>query len=243
MNIFALGLIQCYKGVHGTKGGIHVDRDSALHALRERYGVPVWALIGQLEVTLSDYAEVTHADLSDPRALGSILNSALPEAAVAAGLHEHGLEVRYCPNGRSNKIAGTFRSGDTEYGVSFELHLSGPQGGTSKSTHQFAGDDIETTPMFAGFAEAAPPDILLFLACHLSGTGVSVARAFFKFADKVDQRKIEVHRGAPAGAMDTIDTRPADGPAGYKLTIKKPKGDQTENGSTSDKRGDAASSS
>lgn len=220
-----------------------MDRDSALHALRERYSDPVWALIGQLEVTLSDYSKVTHADLSDPRALGSILNSALPEAAIAAGIHEHGLEVRYCPNGRSNKLSGTFRSGDLVYGVSFELHLSGPQGGTSKAAHQFAEHDVETAPLFAGFAEAAPSDLLLFLACHLSGTGASVARVFFKFADKVDQRKIEIHRSALPMRAGIAETNPADGQVGSKLTIKRPKEDQTENGSASDKRGDAASSS
>jgi hypothetical protein len=216
-----------------------LDREFALQTARERFEVPVWALIGQLEATLSDLARVRHVDLTDPRAVGSVLNSALPEAAVAADLLNHGLEVTYFRDGQSNKVSGTIEDKQ----ISFELHLCGPHGGTSKASHQFAGQDIEREPSLPGFVAEAPAGLLFFIGLHLSGTGAAVARAFLKFADGVDQRMIEIHRATQTASDEIVAHMPAEEPAGTKLTIKKPKGEQTENGSTTDQRGDAAPSS
>lgn len=226
-----------------AEGDSELDRDSALQAARERFEAPMWALIGQLEATLADFAGVQHVNLTDPRAVGSVLNGALPNAAEAASLVDHGLEVTYFRDGQSNKVVGSLEVAGEERSVSFELHLSGPRGSTSKAAHQFAGYDIEREPTFPEFEVEAPPDILLFIACHLSGTGVSIARAFLKFADGVDQRKIEIHRSAPPMTAGVVEPVPVNGPAGAKLTIKKPKGELTKNGSTTDKRRDAAPSS
>lgn len=220
-----------------------MSRDSVLQAARERFETPIWALLGQLENTLADFAKVQHIDMSDLRAVGSVLNSALPDAADAAGFTDHGLEVVHCRNGQSNKVAGTITLGDEDHQVSFELHLCGPRGGTSKMAHQFAGYDIEQEPTFPGFELDAPPDMLLFIACHLSGTGMTITRAYLKFADGVDQRKIEIHRDISTTTAGVIADAPVEGPAGAKLTIKKPKGDQEQDGGKADKRGDAASSS
>jgi len=54
---------------------------------------------------------------------------------------------------------------------------------------------------------------------------------------------IEIHRSTPFVAAGAMDNAPVNEPAGAKLTIKRPKGEETENGSTTDKRGDAAPSS
>lgn len=226
-----------------VEGDSVLNRDTALHAARERFEAPLWALIEQLEVTLSDFSNVRHVSLGDPRATGSVLNGALTDAAAAANLSDHGLSVSYCENGQSNKLTGTVKIEGKDYAVSFELHLAGPRGGTSKAAHQFAAYDIEKEPTLPGFEIAAPSDLLLFVACHLSGTGASVARAFLKFADKVDQRKIEIHRELPTEATGAVESGPVEGPSGTKLTLKKAKGDEFKHGSETDKRGDAASSS
>jgi len=220
-----------------------LDRDSALQAVRQRFEPAIWSLLGQLEVTLGGLAKVKHVDLNDPRAVGSVLNSTLPDAANAAKLSDHGLEVVYCENGRSNKVSGSLIVGGKERTASFELHLSGPRGGTSKSAHQFASYDIEGEPTFPGFEMDAPPELLFFVACHLNGTGVSIGRAYLKFADNVDQRKIEIHREVPPMAAGAEVAGPVDGPSGTKLKLKKRVGDKDENGGKADKRGDAASSS
>ncbi len=220
-----------------------MNRDNALIAARERFEAPIWALIGELEGTLADLAKVRHVDLGDPRATGSVLNGALPDAAAAANLSDHGLTVDYCENGQSNKLTGDVKIEGKDCTVSFELHLAGPRGGTSKAAHQFAAYDIESEPTLPGFEVEAPSDLLFFIACHLSGTGASVARAFLKFADKIDQRKIEIHRELPPEATGVVETAPVDGPSGTKVTLKRGKGDEFKHGSKTDKRGDAASSS
>lgn len=244
VNIFAHAVPLCYmQRVASIEGDSDLDRDSALQAARTRFENPMWAVIEQLELTLSDLSRVKHIDLADSRAVGSVLNSALSDAAVAAHLSDHGLEVTYVRDGQSNKMTGSLELMGKEHPVSFELHLSGPRGGTSKAAHQFAGRDIEREPSFPGFEVEAPTDLLFFIACHLSGTGASVERAFLKFADGVDQRMIEIHRTAPPMAADATEIAPVDGPTGARFTVKKPKGEETENGSTSDKRGDAALSS
>lgn len=203
----------------------------------------MWKLIEQLERTLVDLAKVAHASVTDLRAVGSVLNSALPDAAIAAGLADYGLEVVHCKDGQSNKVSGSLLVDGSEYTTSFELHLSGPRGGTSKAAHQFAGYDIESEPTFPGFEVEAPADLLFFVACHLSGAGVSVDRAHLKFADNIDQRKIEIHRDVPPMAAVALYAGPVDGPAGAKLRLKTIEGEKTQDGSKADKRGDAASSS
>jgi len=236
------------QGHQAVRGGSTLDRDAALQVARERFEAPLWALLGQLETTLADLGRVKHINISDPRAVGSVLNSALSDAAFAVSLAEHGLEVTHVSDGRSNKLTGSLDIDGGERIVSFELHLSGPRGGTSKSSHQFARSDfsvcdIEEQRSLFPYNVDAPDQLLFFIACHLSGTGVSVARAFLKFADGVDQRMIEIHRAAPILAAGMVEDAPIDEPAGAKLTVKKPKGEKTENGSTTDKRRDAASSS
>jgi hypothetical protein len=216
-----------------------LDRELALQAARERFEGPVWDLIQQLEGTLSDLARVKHIDLNDPRAVGSVLNSALPDAAVAANLSELGLTVAYFKDGQSNKVVASL----DDKSVSFELHLCGPKGGTSKASHQFAGKDIEREPSLPGFVGEAPPGLLFFIGLYLRGTGAAVARAFLKFADGVDQRMIEIHRPASDVSDAVLIEAPLDGPAGSKLKIKKAKGEEKENGSTTNKRGNAAPSS
>ena len=220
-----------------------MDRDTALQEARSRFEGPIWGLLGQLEQTLSSLAGVRHIDLGDARAIGSVLNAAIAEAASAADLEDHGLHVAYCENGQSNKITGKLRLAGKDHSLSFELHLCGPRGGTSKTSHQFAGYDIEGEPTFPDFEVEAPPDLLFFVACHLSGTGVSIARAFLKFADGIDQRKIEIHRAVPTAATSVVDDAPAEEPTGARLTVKKPRGEDERHGGKTDKRGDAASSS
>lgn len=233
-----------YIPIYTMVGGDSVlNRDTALQAAREHLEVPVWGLLSQLEATLADLAKVRHVNLSDPRAIGSVLNSALSDAAVAAKISDHGLEVAYCENGQSNKLTGHLTIEGKKYSVSLELHLAGPRGGTSKKAHQFAAYDIEGEPTFPGFEIEAPSDLLFFVACHLSGTGASISSAFIKFADKIDQRKIEIHRDIPPMTAGIAETGPVDGPSGTKMTLKKPKGEESGNGSKTDKRGDAASSS
>lgn len=226
-----------------NEGDSTLNRDNALAAAREQFEAPIWSLIEQLETTLAGLAKVAHVDMNDLRAVGSVLNSALPDAANAAGLSKHGLSVAHCEFGRSNKLTGALTVDGNRYTVSFELHLCGPQGGTSKVVHQFVGYDIEEEPTFPGFEVEAPPDILAFVACHLGGTGVSVARAYFKFADKVDQRKIEIHRNIPPMTAGVPQTGPVDAPTGTKLKLKNARGEKETHGSKADKREDAASSS
>lgn len=226
-----------------VEGDSDLNRDNALLAARERFEAPIWALICELEGTLADLAKVRHVDLGDPRATGSVLNGALTDAAAAAKLSDHGLAINYCENGQSNKITGDLEIDGKDFTVCFELHLAGPRGGTSKAAHQFAAYDIESEPTLPGFEVEAPSDLLFFIACHLSGTGASVARAFLKFADKVDQRKIEIHRELPAEATGVAEPAPIDGPSGTKMTLKKGRGDESKHGGKTDKRGDAASSS
>ena len=160
-----------------------------------------------------------------------------------AGLDGEGLKVSYCRNGQSNKMTGSMVLAGEKYGISFELHLCGPRGGTFKALHQFAGHDIEREPAFPGFEVKAPPSFLFFIACHLSGAGVSIDRAFLKFADGVDQRKIEIFRDAWPDAAGVAGGAPAEGPEDVKLKVKKPKGDQERYGGKTNQRGDAASSS
>lgn len=220
-----------------------MNRDNALLAAREQFEGPIWALISELEGTLADFARVRYVDLGNPRATGSVLNGALTEAAAAAKLSDQGLNINYCENGQSNKIFGELKIDGKNFTVCFELHLAGPRGGTSKAAHQFAAYDIESEPTLPGFEVEAPSDLLFFIACHLSGTGASVARVFLKFADKVDQRKIEIHRELPGEATGVAEPAPIDGPSGTKLSLKKEKGDEFNHGGKTDKRGDAASSS
>lgn len=232
-----------YGGCQTVEGDSALNRDNALLAARDRFEGPIWTLIGELEGTLADFAKVRHVDLGNPRATGSVLNGALTEAAVAAKLSDHGLSIKYCENGQSNKIFGEVGIDGKDFAVCFELHLAGPRGGTSKAAHQFAAYDIENEPTLPGFEVEAPSDLLFFIACHLSGTGASVARAFLKFADKVDQRKIEILRELPGEATGAVEPAPIDGPSGTKLSLKKEKGDEFNHGGKTDKRGDAASSS
>lgn len=218
-----------------------LDRELALQAARGRFEGPIWDLIQQLEGTLSDLAGVKHVDLNDPRAVGSVLNSALPDAAVAANLSDHGLTVAYFKDGQSNKVTASL----DDKSVSFELHLCGPRGGTSKVSHQLAGKDIEREPSLPGFVVEAPPGLLFFIGLYLRATGATVEKAFLKFADGVDQRMIEIHRPAYDVRDGIVADASLDGPAGSKLKIKikKTKGEEKENGSTSHKRRNAAPSS
>ena len=240
VNIIDEPLYLCHKGqAAGAEDILGLDREITLQTARERFEAPMWDLIGQLEATLADLARVKHIDLDDPRAIGSVLNNALPDAALAAKLPDQGMEVAYFNDGQSNKVTASL----DDKRISFEVHLCGPRGGTSKSSHQFAGKDIEREPSLPGFVVEAPPGLLFFIGLHLRGTGASVARAFLKFADGIDQRMIEIHRAAPAAGAGVVVDVPVDGPAGAKLTIKKTKGEEKENGSTTDKWGDAAPSS
>lgn len=226
-----------------------MDRDSALQSARERFEPTLWALIEQLETTLTGLSRVPFVDMSDPRGVGSVLNGALRDAATQADLTTHGMEVVHVTDGRSNKIIARLPHGGIEHDVSFELHLCGPRGGTSKAAHQNAGSDfticdIEEQPSLIPYDVPAPDRLLFFLACFLNGTGVKVAKAFIRFADGVDKRMIEIHRPAELAAGAVYGEDPVvDGPIGSKLKINKPMGERDENGSKIDKRGDAASSS
>lgn len=213
-----------------------MDRELVLQAARERFEEPVWDLIHQLEGTLSGLAQVKHIDLNDPRAVGSVLNSALPDAAIAASLSDHGLTVAYFKDGQSNKVTASL----DDKSVSFELHLCGPKGGTSKASHQFAGKDIEREPSLPGFVVEAPTGLLFFIGLYLRATGATVDKAFLRFADGVDQRMIEIHRPAYQVSDGVVADAPLDGPAGSKLKIKKTKGEEKENGSATNKWGNAA---
>lgn len=223
-----------------------MDRDRILQSVRERYEEPVWRLISELEQTLRDLGRVEHIDLGNQRSNGSVLNSALESAAISADLESVGLAVAHYRRGDSNKLSGSVELEDGQHDVSFELHLCGPKGGTSKASHQLAGYDIESEPALPGLPglemETASP-ILLYLACHLAPTGASVARAFFKFADGTDQRKIEIHRSTPVTTTGSIRSDAVEGAAGTKLRFKKLKGEEVQDGSKTAKRGDAASSS
>lgn len=223
-----------------AEGATNLDRDGALRVAREQFEAPVWALIDQLEVTLSELAKVRHINISDSRAIGSVLNSALAEAASVSEFSKCGLEVNRVADGQSNKVTGSIDFEGTERTVSFELHLCGPRGGTAKSAHQFAGNDIEAQPTFPGFGIEAPASLLLFIALHLGGTGVSVARAFLKFADGIDQRMVEIHRIMPKVVSTETENAVIEEPTGAKLRIKTPMGEQLEDGSATYKRGNAA---
>lgn len=226
-----------------------MDRDHALQSARVQFEPALWALLDQLEATLAGLSRVPFVDITDPRGVGSVLNGALRDAATKADLAAHGMEVVHVTDGRSNKVVARLTHDEVEHEVSFELHLCGPRGGTSKSTHQNAGCDIavcdiEEQPSLIPYDVIAPDRLLFFLACFLSGTGVKVAKAFIRFADGVDKRMIEIHRPAKSATGADTDHSPlVDGPVGTKLTIKKPMGEQDENGGKSDQRGDAASSS
>ncbi|WP_394198889.1 hypothetical protein [Litoreibacter albidus] len=225
-----------------------MNRDAALQAAREQLEAPVWKLIEELESTLASMATAPYFDISCPRAVGSALNCALPDAAIAANLDGSGLEVTYCRNGQCNKLSGEFLVSGIAYKVSLELHLSGPRGGTAKKKHQFAKCDvtvcdIEQQPSLIEYDVEAPSRLLFFIACHLSATCVSIARAYFKFADGVDQRMLEIHRPTEALSATEIGTGLDLGPSGSTLKIKKPQGEKKEDGIETNQRGDAASSS
>lgn len=217
-----------------------MNRDAALQASRECFEQPIWALLGALEVTLGGLAAVTHVDLSDARAVGSVLNSALGSAADASGIDQDLLGVAYCRSGQSNKLTGSITLEGEEHTVSFELHLCGPRGGTSKSSHQFSGYDIEGEPTFPGFEIDAPPSLLFFIACFLSGTSVRFEKVFLKFADGIDQSKIELYRGAQQSTVADENVGPTEGPEGAKLTVKKVEGEKEEDGSEAYQWRDAA---
>lgn len=226
-----------------------MDRDAALLSARERFEPTLWALIEQLEATLAGLSRVPFVDMTDLRGVGSVLNGALRDAAIDAELGAHDMEVVHFTDGRSNKVVARLPLDEVVHDVSFELHLCGPRGGTSKSTHQNAGCDfsvcdIEEQPSLIPYSVPAPGQLLFFLACYLSGTGVRIAKAFIRFADGVDRRMVEIHRPAAltSGAADASD--PAQYvPVGARIKIKKPMGEQEENGGKTDQRGDAASSS
>ncbi|AXT35618.1 hypothetical protein D1820_11885 [Phaeobacter sp. LSS9] len=219
-----------------------------MQATREQLEAPVWDLIEELEKSLVSFAKTPHVDIGCPRAVGSALNCALPSAALAADLDGHGLEVTYCRSGQCNKLTGEIQISGQTFKVSLELHLSGPRGGTTKKKHQFAKSDvsvcdIEQQPLLIDYDVEAPDRLLFFVACHLSGTGVSVARACFKFADGIDQRMLEIHRPVEKTVAATEDRGPDEGPLGTIMKVKKPEGEKKEDGIETNKRGDAASSS
>ncbi|KEJ91073.1 hypothetical protein [Sulfitobacter donghicola] len=225
-----------------------MNRDAALQATREQLEAPVWGLIEELEKSLSSLAGTPHVDISCPRAVGSVLNCALPSASLAAGLGDQDLEVTYCRNGQCNKLSGEIEIAGSTYKVSLELHLSGPRGGTTKKKHQFAKSDvavcdIEQQPLLLEYDVEAPDRLLFFIACHLSGTGVSIARAYFKFADGVDQRMLEIHRPDALPMAAPKQAGPDEGPLGTIMKVRKPEGEKKEDGIKTNKRGDAASSS
>lgn len=231
------------RGMATSRGESKVDRDNILRAARDCFEGGIWALLTELEKTLAGLARAEHVDLSDLRAVGSVLNSALMDAAETASVCDLGLRVVHVRNGRSNKIEGVVEFDGRVSRVSFELHLCGPQGGTSKEAHQFAGFDIEAEPTLPGFRTEAPEDVLLFVACNVSGSGTRISRAFLKFADGVDRRKIELHRDIPAAGGLAVHVVPLEKPVGPKITIRKPKGKEAQDGSKTAQWGDAASSS
>lgn len=221
-----------------------MDREAILRLVRDRYEIPIWSLLRELEGVLREYAQVKHVNITDQRAVGSTLNCALMDAAVSAKLADYGLAIVYCQNGRSNKISGRLQVGGHEYTVSMELHLAGPKGGTSKSAHQFAGSDIDLVWTLPGIETTAPDELLFFVACHLDITGVSVSRTYLKYADGVDQRSVQLQRPLEGtAAPDVGSVKHVEGPAGTRLVMKQTKGEQNENGITTDQRRDAASSS
>ena len=118
-----------------------MNRDNALQAARDQLEASIWDLLSELENSLASLASVPHMNIECPRAIGSVLNSALPAAAQEAGIEKDGLEVKYCRNGQCNKISGHVKSGGETFPVSLELHLSGPRGGTTKSKHQFRSEE------------------------------------------------------------------------------------------------------
>jgi hypothetical protein len=220
-----------------------LDRDSALQMAREQFEIPLWFLAAELEKTLTGFASVPFVNADDQRALGSLLNCALPRAADSAKIQTAGLQIVYCKEGQSNKVVGKTVVEGKLIDVNIEFHLSGPRGGTAKVAHQFAGFDIEREPTLFGTEIAATSALLLFAACHLNPTGMSIERLYLKFADNVDHRMIEIHRPKPYESIDIVDIGSPIGLVGTKLKLKKLNGDEVENGGQADKWGDAAPSS
>lgn len=171
------------------------------------------------------------------------MNAALAGAALAANLSSDELEVIHCRSGQSRKLVGTMHLDGEAYSVVFELHQCGPEGGTSKAEHEYAGDVIEDEPPLPGFEEEAPEALLLFVACHLSAARTKIARAFLKFADGVDKKRIEIFRDAQPAASAGSVVSPAGEPEGSKLSLVNSGKEREKNGGKTDKRGDAASSS
>jgi len=221
-----------------------LDRDSALKVVRNSLEEPAWLLMAEMELLLKDLAKATHFDLTDPTAVGAALHGALPHAFLAADISRFGLSLEHCKNGPCYKITGEFLLDEAVRHLSIELHHAGPQGGTSKTRHQFASSDVEGAPQFPGFETEAPESLLFFLAYHLDGAGTAISRLFLTFADGVDRKKIRVHKAD--GFEERIDEVPESGvgPEGAKLKIKeKAGGKAAEYVNQTTKRRDDSSSS
>lgn len=221
-----------------------MDRESALRVAADRYEEALWHLMEHLEHTLRDLATVSYFDANDPTAIGSALHSALPQAFKEAELSKWGLDVQLCKTGPCYKIIGRMTAGAEMHDISIELHYAGPQGGTSKTRHQFANADVDEAPWFPGFDLVAPETLLCFLAYYLDGAKVRVDKLFLIFADGIDRKRVQLYRPAASASKPIAAPVPLASPSGAKLKIKgKARGDSSEHVSKTDKRGDAASSS
>lgn len=225
-----------YCEVEFQRGFRLLDRDSALQAVRSKYEIPIWKLLCELEKSLGEFALVTHVNVSDSRAVGSMLNCALKSAVAECVSVEDDLSVQYFKKGHSYKLSGAVEVDQRVVGVSFELHLCDPLGGTSKPSHQFAEFDVEAQPTFPGFEVDAPEDLLLFIACNLSVTGSRFTKAYFKYADGIDRRQIEIHRTHESVITPIAEEIPVREAVRSTITLKKKAGAKENDGSEADQR-------
>ena len=98
-----------------------------------------------------------------------------------------------------------------------------------KKRYQFAlskpaACDIEREPSLFQIDMDAPGSLLLFVACHLDGTCMSISRAYLKFADGVDQHMIEMHRPVWEEPKVSSDNGPEQDLRGTTLKVKKSTG-------------------
>ena len=83
-----------------------MKRDNALRAARDQMEEPIWELLNVLKNTMKSFANVPHVNIECRRAMGSVLNSALPAAAIESRLEDKGFQIKYYSKGRCNKISG-----------------------------------------------------------------------------------------------------------------------------------------
>ncbi len=219
-----------------------MDRRQMLECARDEFEIPLWRLVEQLERCLASLAAVPHFDSNDPTAVGAAIHSALPSALADSGLEEKGFALERYAQGPCYKLVSSVGATNPKRSASIELHFAGPQGGTSKSAHQFANQGDDKGQPLPGFELAAPKALLFFLAYHLTPTKTKVGELFLMFADSVDRQKIKLQRPEASHSAEPA-ARPADlGPENstqVKAKKNAARGDERRDETT--KRGDASS--